>query len=80
MERSLTVRWSDPAALGARAREMAGMDFLRAIRDGELDSPPISHLLGFHLVEVDDGRAVFAATPGEQHLGGSAPYAGYPRG
>lgn len=26
MERSLTVSWTDPAALGARAREMAAAD------------------------------------------------------
>jgi uncharacterized protein (TIGR00369 family) len=67
MERSLTVSWADPAALGARAREMSGMDFLRAIRDGEVPPPPISQLLGFSLVEVDEGLAVFAAVPGEQH-------------
>src|SRR4051794_5745826 len=67
MERSLTVSWTDPAVLGARAREMAGIDFLRAIRDGELDPPPIAELLGFPLVEVDEGRGVFAAVPGEQH-------------
>jgi uncharacterized protein (TIGR00369 family) len=66
-ERSLTVSWEDPAALGARARESAGIDFLRSIRDGELPPPPISVLLGFRLVEVGEGRAVFAAVPGEQH-------------
>jgi uncharacterized protein (TIGR00369 family) len=67
VERELKVTWSDPAELGARACELGGIDFLRAIRDGELPAPPISQLLGFHLVEVEPGRGVFASTPGEQH-------------
>ena len=63
----MTISWTDPAPLGTRAREMAGLDFLSAIRDGELDPPPIQRLLGFRLVEVEAGRAVFVAEPGEQH-------------
>jgi uncharacterized protein (TIGR00369 family) len=66
-ERSLTVSWRDPAELAARGRESDGLSFLRAIAAGELQPPPISALLGFFLEEVDEGRARFAATPGEQH-------------
>jgi len=33
MARTLTVEWSDPAALAAAGRSMPGLDFLRAIRD-----------------------------------------------
>lgn len=46
---------------------MSGIDFLRAIRDGRLPPPPIADLLGFKLVEVEPGHAVFEVTPGEQH-------------
>lgn len=66
-ERRLTVEWQDPAPLGRAAREMSGLDFLRAIRSGALPAPPIARLLGFDLVEVEPGRAVFAVTPGERH-------------
>jgi uncharacterized protein (TIGR00369 family) len=66
-ERSLTVRWPDPTELAARGRESDGLSFLRAIAGGELPPPPISELLGFFLEEVDEGRALFGATPGEQH-------------
>jgi uncharacterized protein (TIGR00369 family) len=66
-DRRLEISWEDPAALGARSRELSGIEFLRAIRDGELPAAPIQRLLGFELVEVDEGRAVFAAVPGEQH-------------
>ena len=67
MSRSLTVSWSDPAALASAGRTMAGIDFLRAIRDGNLPPPPIAQLLGFRLVEVEPGHAVFELVPGEQH-------------
>jgi uncharacterized protein (TIGR00369 family) len=66
-ERRLEITWEDPAVLAERGRGMAGIDFLREIRDGEVQSAPISLLLGFHLIEVDEGRAVFSAVPGEQH-------------
>ena len=67
MARTLTVEWSDPAALAAAGRSMAGIDFLRAIRDGRLPPPPIAQLMGFRLAEVEPGHAVFEITPGEQH-------------
>jgi uncharacterized protein (TIGR00369 family) len=67
LERSLNVSWEDPRALGEQARAMAGLAFLEAIRDGELPPAPIQRLLGFTLTEVDHGRVVFAAEPGEQH-------------
>jgi uncharacterized protein (TIGR00369 family) len=46
---------------------LAGIDFLRAIRDGRLPPPPLAKLLGFSLVEVEPGHAVFECVPGEQH-------------
>jgi uncharacterized protein (TIGR00369 family) len=67
MARALTVEWSDPAALAQASRTMAGIDFLRAMRDGKLPSPPIAQLLGFRLAEVEPGHAVFECVPGEQH-------------
>jgi uncharacterized protein (TIGR00369 family) len=67
MQRSLAISWSDPAALAAAGRRMSGLDFLRAIRDGDLPPPPIAMLLGMRLAEVEDGRAVFECLAGEQH-------------
>ena len=46
---------------------MTGLAFLRAIVAGELPKAPIQELLGFELVEADEGRAVFSLEPGEQH-------------
>lgn len=39
------------------------MEFLERIRDGRFPAPPIAVLLGFQPVELESGRAVFAAIP-----------------
>jgi uncharacterized protein (TIGR00369 family) len=65
--RSLEVSWSDPKRLADASRSMPGIEFLRAIRDRRLPAPPIAQLMGFDLVEVEPGHAVFECTPGEQH-------------
>ena len=67
MKKQISVEWSDPAQLAAAGRTMAGIEFLRAIRDGRLPAPPIARLLGFDLVEVEPGHAVFEVVPGERH-------------
>ena len=51
-ERTVTVSWEDPGEIAAQARAMAGLDFLRAIRDGEIPPAPIQRLLGFALTEA----------------------------
>jgi acyl-coenzyme A thioesterase PaaI-like protein len=65
--RAISIAWSDPQPLAAAARTMPGIEFLRAIRDGRLPGAPIAQLLGFSLVEVEPGHAVFECTPGERH-------------
>src|SRR5262249_26689212 len=44
-----------------------GLGFLRAIIEGALPQPPITHTLGFRLVAADQGRAVFEGTPEFRH-------------
>jgi len=67
MNRSLSVTWQDPQQLAEAGRKLSGIEFLRAIRDKKLAAPPIAVLLGFDLVEVDAGYAVFGVVPGERH-------------
>jgi len=67
MTRSLTVSWSDPLQVAQAARSMAGIDFLRGMRDGSIHPAPIQELIGMKLVEVDPGRVVWEVAPGEQH-------------
>jgi uncharacterized protein (TIGR00369 family) len=44
-----------------------GLGFLQAIVAGTLPQPPICEVLGFHLVEVENGRAVFEGVPEFHH-------------
>jgi uncharacterized protein (TIGR00369 family) len=67
MKRTLEASWHDPLELAGKARSMVGIEFLRAMRDGDLPHPPICALLGYRLVEVEPGHAVFEITAGEQH-------------
>ena len=65
--RTRTVSWTDPKAIAATARGMAGVDFLRAMAAGEIPPPPVALLLGFGVRDVEEGRVVFTMVPGEHH-------------
>lgn len=67
MERTLAITWRDPLALAQAGRSLPGIEFLRAIRDGQLPHPPICSLLNYKLVEVEPRLAVFEVVPAEQH-------------
>ena len=58
---------SAAASLSSQAREMSGLEFITAVRDGDLPPAPIQDLLGFDLVESSEGRTVFALVPEERH-------------
>ena len=57
-----------PDALPTRDQllSMSGLEFMQAIRRGELSGPPISKLMGYTLLEVEDGRVVFRGAPSFQ--------------
>ena len=54
------------STLATEAQSMSGIDFITAIRDGELPPAPIQDVLGFDLVEAAEGRVVFAHVPDER--------------
>ncbi|MFE6257335.1 PaaI family thioesterase [Agromyces sp. NPDC057865] len=63
--RERTIRWSETGSGLAALPRMSGLDFLRAIRDGELPPAPISSPMLMQLEEVDDGRVAFSCEPDE---------------
>jgi uncharacterized protein (TIGR00369 family) len=65
--RSRTLEWSDPVATAAAGAEMAGLDYMRALVAGELPPPPIAITMNMAPIELEEGRAVFAGEPGEEH-------------
>jgi uncharacterized protein (TIGR00369 family) len=62
-----SYEWADPTASAAAARELDGITFLREIVAGRIPPPPIAATLGFGLVSVEPGRAVFDITPADYH-------------
>lgn len=63
--RSRTVTWHDPRVGAERGLALPGLDYLRAMIDGELPPPPIAGLLGMRLASAEPGRVVFTCTPDE---------------
>ncbi|OBB18232.1 aromatic compound degradation protein PaaI [Mycobacteriaceae bacterium 1482268.1] len=64
-QRSRTVTWHDPGPSTAKGLSMAGLDYLRAMANGELSPAPIGGLMRFEIVSADPGRVVFACEPDE---------------
>ena len=65
--RTRTVAWSDPTATAGQGRGMAGLNYLLALKAGEMPAPPIILLLGIEVAEVEAGQVVMTLMPGE-HL------------
>ena len=63
--RSRIVTWHEPGPSTATGLSMAGVDYLRAMANGELPQPPIAGLMRFDIVSADPGRVVFACQPDE---------------
>ena len=63
MDTARTTSWDDPVEIARDARALSGLEFLRGLiaHDRRV---PIGVTLGFRLVEVGDGLAVFEAEAG----------------
>jgi uncharacterized protein (TIGR00369 family) len=51
-----------------RQKQMSGLDFVRGLVDGTLPLNPIAQTLGYDVSEVESGRVVVTANPGDIHL------------
>ena len=67
MSRSRTITWEDPVEAFKAAEGLSGLEYLKAIADGRIPPPPIAALMNLGPVEVEEGRALFSAMPGEYH-------------
>lgn len=63
--RTKTVTWHNPQVAARGGRTIAGVDHLRAMRDGLLPPPPISAVLGIDMGHVEIGDVTFVCTPDE---------------
>ena len=51
-------------------RTMSGLEYMRKVAAGELPTSGMGQLMGFKLVEVGEGHAVFTINPDERHYNG----------
>jgi uncharacterized protein (TIGR00369 family) len=65
--RSRTLIWQDPLPAAQAATEMSGLEYVTAIKEGEIPPPPIAVVMNFSIVELDEGKATFDGEPGEEH-------------
>lgn len=65
--RTRTIEWADPLEPANAARNRSGLDFLKAMVDGEVAPPPVMTTIGARLEAVSEGTAVFTMTPAEFH-------------
>jgi uncharacterized protein (TIGR00369 family) len=63
MGNARTTSWDDPVEIAREVRELPGLEFLRRLIERGT-RVPIGTTLGFRLVEVGDGLAVFEAEAG----------------
>jgi uncharacterized protein (TIGR00369 family) len=59
--RTRSYGWADPAHTAAGAVDRSGLDFVRAIIDGELPPPPIALTMDFTVAEADKGHVVLTS-------------------
>jgi uncharacterized protein (TIGR00369 family) len=66
-QQTKTISWVDPRPQAQQALTMAGIDYLRAIQDGEIPGAPIASHINLQIDSVEPGVVVMAATPDESH-------------
>jgi uncharacterized protein (TIGR00369 family) len=66
-KRVRTITWQDPKISARPAADISGFDYLCAIRDGQIAPPPAASLVGYRIIEIEEGLAVFELEPAEYH-------------
>ena len=65
--RERSYSWGDPPAFLEALGGLSPLEGLRRMASGGLPQPPIADTLGFALVDVEPGVAVFACEPQQWH-------------
>jgi uncharacterized protein (TIGR00369 family) len=55
---------------GGERRALSGLEYMRQLLTGEREPSGMARLMNMRLVEVEEGRAVFAVEPDERHYNG----------
>jgi uncharacterized protein (TIGR00369 family) len=66
----MTKTNDETLSFAAARKVMSGIEYMRKLVAGEVVPSPMSRLLNFQLVDVDEGRAVVQAEPSVDHENG----------
>jgi uncharacterized protein (TIGR00369 family) len=67
IERKLTISWDAPQLHEWNEGLITGLDYLRELKDGRINPPPVGILLGYRIDEVRFGYAAYELIPSEYH-------------
>ena len=59
-----------PPELAAARRAMSGLEYMRKVMSGEIESGPMTRLLNIRITEVDPGHVVVTGEPAEEFENG----------
>jgi len=65
-----TINEEESSAKAEARRAMSGIEYMRKLMAGELTPSGMAQLMGFKLVGVTEGHAVFSVKPDERHYNG----------
>jgi uncharacterized protein (TIGR00369 family) len=66
--RTVSTSWTDPRTALPSLASLGGLEYLTRVMEGSLPAPPMAAVLGFEILEVQPGLAVFTYRPQEAHL------------
>ena len=67
MNRTHTIKWSDPKKLAEIGSQLSGMEMMRRIMAGAVPPPPIMLLMNGRPTKISEGAVIFEAEPAEYH-------------
>ena len=65
--RERTFQWDNPLEGAKQALQMSGLEYLKAMGDGKIPSPPLLHTLDFKPTHLEKGKVIFSFQPQEFH-------------
>lgn len=66
-KRQKTVTWSSPDACRRDVGALSGLDYLKALKAGDISRPPVADLVGYRIAALAAGQVRYALTPAEEH-------------
>lgn len=67
VDRNKIITWDDPKSCTRDAANITGLDYLKSIKNGNLNPPPVAMLVGYKIIDVAYGHAIYELNPEEYH-------------